>query len=76
MSKLNRYSPAIAECSHCQRSEDAVETLLSLYRTYICDKCTEKCAADLDKEDAIDGFKRSEFLKPKELKGKLDAYIA
>lgn len=75
MSKLNRYSPGIAECSHCQKGEDAVESLLSLYSTYICDKCTEKCAAALDKEAGTDEFKRSEFLKPKELKGKLDTYI-
>jgi ATP-dependent Clp protease ATP-binding subunit ClpX len=75
MSKLNRYSPGIAACSHCQKGEDAVESLLSLYSTYICDKCTEKCAAALDQEAGTDKFKRSEFLKPKELKGKLDAYI-
>jgi len=75
MPKSEQNNLAMDLCAHCKKGGDSVEILLSLYNTYICDKCAYKCAKSLEKADSSDDIKKRNFLKPKELKSKLDAYI-
>ena len=75
MPQSKQQSSAIATCALCKREEDSIDILLSIYNSYICDKCTNKCAAHLEKVGATEDVKNRNFLKPKELKNKLDDYV-
>jgi ATP-dependent Clp protease ATP-binding subunit ClpX len=61
-----------AACSFCGRPEDTVDKLVAGPEAFICDKCVRLCTEIIDKKAVPNDFK---FLKPKELKLKLDEYI-
>lgn len=69
MSNTIKPSPS---CSFCGRSEEATEKLISGPQAYICDKCARLCIDIIDKKSNHHEFK---FLKPKEIKDKLDEYV-
>lgn len=75
MPQSKQQNSAIASCALCKREEDSIDILLSIYNTYICDKCINKCAAHLEKVGTTEDVKKRNFLNPKELKNKLDDYI-
>lgn len=62
----------VPACSFCGRTEEAVEKLISGPNSYICDKCVHLCVDIIEKKPVHHELK---VLKPKELKGALDAYV-
>lgn len=60
-------------CSFCGRTEESVEKLISGPEAMICDKCVLLCNNIISqKTKNIQSF---EYLKPKEIKARLDEYI-
>lgn len=60
-------------CSFCGRTEENVEKLISGPEAIICDKCVELCSTII-KQKSKPGASFG-YLKPKEIKAKLDEYI-
>lgn len=67
-------------CSFCGKDEDHVRKLIAgPDGVYICDDCIQVCDEILeeefgDEEEELD-FDSSDFLRPKEIKAKLDEYV-
>lgn len=67
-------------CSFCGKDEDHVRKLIAgPDGVYICDDCIQICDEILeeefgDEEEELD-FDSSDFLRPKEIKAKLDEYV-
>jgi len=76
MTKKKSDEPEVVACSFCNRTEEAVEKLISGPSVYICDKCVKLCSGILEKKkpDATAVFE-PKVLKPKEIKQRLDEYI-
>lgn len=73
MNKRSKSTKDGIACSFCERSEDAVEKLISGPDAYICDKCVRLCSGILEKKKPTSfDFK---ILKPREIKQRLDEYI-
>lgn len=62
-----------AFCSFCGRGEKNVEKLISGPNAFICDKCVKLCDEIIQQKPAP--AKDINFLKPKEIREKLDEYI-
>lgn len=60
-------------CSFCNRTEEAVEKLISGPQAYICDKCVKLCSNILERKSSQNYQLKD--LKPKEIKDHLDEYI-
>jgi ATP-dependent Clp protease ATP-binding subunit ClpX len=65
-------SKTMATCSFCGRNEGNVEKLVSGPNAFICDKCVRLCMDIVEKKTTKHEFK---FLKPKEIKDRLDEYV-
>lgn len=73
MSKKTVPNKEALACSFCNRTEEAVEKLISGPNVYICDKCVRLCTGILDKKSPVNY--EYNILKPKEIKKRLDEYI-
>ena len=61
-----------ASCSFCNRTEDAVEKLISGPTSFICDKCIRLCSEIIEKKPVHHELR---LLKPKEITKALDEYV-
>ena len=68
-----------ANCSFCGREKKDVELLIAGVDGHICDNCVEQAhgilSTDSTEKKGIDLKKQFEFLKPTEIKRRLDEYI-
>ena len=67
-------------CSFCGKDEDHVRKLIAGPNgVYICDDCIQICGEILEEEfgyeEEEERFDSTDFLKPKEIKAKLDEYV-
>lgn len=67
-------------CSFCGKDEDHVRKLIAGPNgVYICDDCIQICGEILEEEfgyeEEEEHFDSTDFLKPKEIKAKLDEYV-
>lgn len=72
---MNKKSPnaQAAVCSFCGRSDEAVEKLIAGPEALICDKCVALCNNIIQQKSKA--LSPLEYLKPKEIKARLDEYI-
>lgn len=75
MTKKPNEPQAPIICSFCGRNEDAVEKLISGPDVFICDKCIRLCSGIIDKKTDTPATCRTEELKPKDIKARMDEYI-
>ncbi len=61
-------------CSFCGKKQGEVEKIIAGPEVYICNECVVLCA-DIIAEEKIKTSKQFKFLKPHEIKNKLDEYI-
>lgn len=70
---MNKKAPQNPNCSFCGRTEESVEKLISGPDAMICDKCVQLCNNIIAQKSKT--MQPLDYLKPKEIKAKLDEYI-
>lgn len=73
MNKKTQDNQTPPTCSFCGRTEENVEKLISGPDAIICDKCVQLCNTIIKQKNKAGGS--FEYLKPKEIKARLDEYI-
>ena len=62
-------------CSFCGKNQSEVRKLIAGPAVYICDECIQLCSEIIEEETEKDTKDLQRVLAPKEIKGKLDAYV-
>ena len=62
-------------CSFCGKNQSEVRKLIAGPAVYICDECIQLCSEIIEEESEKDTKDSERVMVPKEIKGKLDAYV-
>lgn len=62
-------------CSFCGKNQSEVRKLIAGPAVYICDECIQLCSEIIEEESEKDSKGSEQIMVPKEIKGKLDAYV-